>query len=633
MYVQVEKPKENKSRGVASSVAQKKSGGKQGFGFVDNRPEAIAQGNLQKIINNSPQAKQAAQLEAMTNYYSASQQQPIQKKENNTGLPDDLKSGIENLSGYSMDDVKVHYNFDKPVQLQAHAYAQGTDIYITTGQEKHLPHEAWHEVLQKQGKVQPTFQFRNEMSINDDTGFEKEADELRENTEQVVKSVAGSAYEVSQRILGPSIKAPLLKTSMLMESSNSPVQRKKSHAEAFINENKLSIDGSYLSVKTYVENTSNPEHLRQGLLRAWNKSQIPRYSIATPVDLQAISTSFTPMGDLGGWDSDDEDRLNLDQWQTHLKKGKVDLIRSGKTADKSGAPEMDFFDAIRFGRQANKRDEYHRLPMTVDLGGHHIEYDNPGTKDIYATPLDKVTSSQSSKRKKFKRAGKSSDYNWKNLSRNLDRMEYKDRQERQMQMLRFFLRPNELLNLDPYMAEALAAIGSDLMKGSKGGRFYLRRTLRSLQNLQKSKADPSFSDVFSGKSPLYEPAAIGGRSLVSKMNSRIQIEANQLLEDNNCLINAIALAAGRPVPTLGQLMAIRERIGSYGDMLLATNETVGIIREVLEINTAIAVIYQDRESEDFPGVGEPLLIYHVNGNHFTHQMPHKGYGKNKLYQR
>ncbi len=43
MYAQVEKPKENKSRAVANSVAQNKSNGKQGFGFVDNRPEVIAQ--------------------------------------------------------------------------------------------------------------------------------------------------------------------------------------------------------------------------------------------------------------------------------------------------------------------------------------------------------------------------------------------------------------------------------------------------------------------------------------------------------------------------------------------------------------------------------------------------------------
>lgn len=56
--------------------------------------------------------------------------------ENKTGLPDDLKAGIENLSGYSMGDVRVHYNSDKPIQLQALAYARGTDIHIAPGQEK-----------------------------------------------------------------------------------------------------------------------------------------------------------------------------------------------------------------------------------------------------------------------------------------------------------------------------------------------------------------------------------------------------------------------------------------------------------------------------------------------------------------
>ena len=82
--------------------------------------------------------------------------EPVQKKEatpNQTGLPDHLKTGIENLSGQSMDDVKVHYNSEKPAQLQAHAYAQGTDIHIGPGQEKHLPHEAWHVVQQKEGRV------------------------------------------------------------------------------------------------------------------------------------------------------------------------------------------------------------------------------------------------------------------------------------------------------------------------------------------------------------------------------------------------------------------------------------------------------------------------------------------------
>lgn len=98
--------------------------------------------------------------------------------ENLTGMPDNLKSGIESLSGYSMDDVRVHYNSSKPAQLQALAYAQGTDIHIAPGQEQHLPHEAWHVVQQKQGRVQPTTQLQG-VNVNDNEGLEKEADGIQ----------------------------------------------------------------------------------------------------------------------------------------------------------------------------------------------------------------------------------------------------------------------------------------------------------------------------------------------------------------------------------------------------------------------------------------------------------------------
>jgi hypothetical protein len=107
---------------------------------------------------------------------TADNKEPIQQKENKTGLPDQLKSGVENLSGHSLDDVKVHYNSSQPAALQAHAYAQGTDIHVAPGQEKHLPHEAWHVVQQKQGRVQPTKQLKGKTNINDDAGLEKEAD-------------------------------------------------------------------------------------------------------------------------------------------------------------------------------------------------------------------------------------------------------------------------------------------------------------------------------------------------------------------------------------------------------------------------------------------------------------------------
>jgi hypothetical protein len=100
----------------------------------------------------------------------------VQRKENKTGMPDQLKSGVESLSGIDMSDVKVHYNSSQPAQLNAHAYAQGHQIHIAPGQEKHLPHEAWHVVQQKLGRVKPTKQLKSSVSINDDAGLEKEAD-------------------------------------------------------------------------------------------------------------------------------------------------------------------------------------------------------------------------------------------------------------------------------------------------------------------------------------------------------------------------------------------------------------------------------------------------------------------------
>jgi hypothetical protein len=188
MNTHADKRQESKSQSVANAVSQKQNDSKSTFQFVDNRPEAVAQRKLQEMANN----------------YSAQRQQPIQKKENNTGLPDNLKSGIENLSDYSMDDVKVHYNSDKPTQLQAHAYAQGTDIHLAPGQEKHLPHEAWHVVQQKQGRVRPTMQMKGGMNVNDDAGLEKEADVMGIKSLQFhknINSVKLLSKGVSQKII------------------------------------------------------------------------------------------------------------------------------------------------------------------------------------------------------------------------------------------------------------------------------------------------------------------------------------------------------------------------------------------------------------------------------------------------
>jgi hypothetical protein len=120
-----------------------------------------------------------AQRRQIESYGEAGQRAAVAKP-NHTGLPGNLKSGIEALSGLSMDNVKVHYNSSQPAQLNALAYVQGTDIHLAPGQERHLPHEAWHVVQQARGRVRPTLQMKDGIPVNDDQGLEHEADAMGE---------------------------------------------------------------------------------------------------------------------------------------------------------------------------------------------------------------------------------------------------------------------------------------------------------------------------------------------------------------------------------------------------------------------------------------------------------------------
>jgi Domain of unknown function (DUF4157) len=134
------------------------------------------------------------------------------------GLPMQLQAGIESLSGIAMHDVRVHYNSSKPAQLQAHAYAQGTDIHLAPGQEKHLPHEAWHVVQQKQDRVKPTLQLKG-VAINDDSALEREADVMGARAmagaslqfvrplSSVVSGASATQRAVAQRVLFANVRS------------------------------------------------------------------------------------------------------------------------------------------------------------------------------------------------------------------------------------------------------------------------------------------------------------------------------------------------------------------------------------------------------------------------------------------
>lgn len=135
----------------------------------------------ESVVDSSSQSATLQRHAALAN--AAVQRAENPPRPNNTGLPDDLKNGIESLSGYSLDDVRVHYNSSKPATVQALAYTQGTDIHVAPGQEKHLPHEAWHVAQQMAGRVSPTTNI-NGMPVNDNASLEHEANVMGEKAVQ-----------------------------------------------------------------------------------------------------------------------------------------------------------------------------------------------------------------------------------------------------------------------------------------------------------------------------------------------------------------------------------------------------------------------------------------------------------------
>ncbi len=148
---------------------------------VANR--SAGSGRANEWANSPRMAAQRRQIDSLfggavqRRHTGENELQRQQEVSSGLGLPTQLRAGIEAMSGMDMSDVQVHCNSTRPAQLNALAYAQGNEIYLGPGQEQHLPHEAWHVVQQRQGRVQPTLQLQSG-GINDDAALEREADRM-----------------------------------------------------------------------------------------------------------------------------------------------------------------------------------------------------------------------------------------------------------------------------------------------------------------------------------------------------------------------------------------------------------------------------------------------------------------------
>lgn len=96
---------------------------------------------------------------------------------NQTGLSDSMKQALEQKTGLPMDDVRVFRNSSRPMQFQASAITEGSQVYLGPGQERHLMHELGHVVQQKMGMVRAT-RMEQGRPVNDDAALERQADEF-----------------------------------------------------------------------------------------------------------------------------------------------------------------------------------------------------------------------------------------------------------------------------------------------------------------------------------------------------------------------------------------------------------------------------------------------------------------------
>ncbi|MDR2577969.1 MAG: DUF4157 domain-containing protein [Chitinispirillales bacterium] len=137
--------------------------------------------------------------EAPIRYDTVQMAQEEKNNVNMTGIPDVMKTQFENVSGFSFDDVRIHYNSDKPARLDALAYTQGNQVHIAPEQEKHLGHELGHVVQQKQGRVRATRQVGG-VGVNDEVGLEREADEFGRKMANCSPEIVGEHIRFQEAI-------------------------------------------------------------------------------------------------------------------------------------------------------------------------------------------------------------------------------------------------------------------------------------------------------------------------------------------------------------------------------------------------------------------------------------------------
>lgn len=254
---------------INSSIIEHTTNSNPTSPFDDNSPDAVEMRIYQQRINNTSENKQLSRYQKDIASHSQKQKGSVIPKDNGRGLPTALKLKAEELSGYAFDTVRVYYNSEKPAQIGAFAYTEGTNIYIGPGKEEYLYHEVWHIIQRLRGSIPITLETEEGTSINDDIRLEDEADTMgdklarltqkaspisdKDTPEQTkqLKNMPANISQVVQRKVGFEIE------------TNIPVHR-KIHAEDQLLLQKIastegSLTGVNLGISFALLNLSNSE--------------------------------------------------------------------------------------------------------------------------------------------------------------------------------------------------------------------------------------------------------------------------------------------------------------------------------------------------------------------------------------
>lgn len=86
--------------------------------------------------------------------------------------PEPWKTRAEAVSQLNLDDVRIYYDSPRPLEYGALAYARKNEIHMGPGAAARVPHELWHIVQQRQGRVAA---HGTNPPANEDRALEQEA--------------------------------------------------------------------------------------------------------------------------------------------------------------------------------------------------------------------------------------------------------------------------------------------------------------------------------------------------------------------------------------------------------------------------------------------------------------------------